>query len=148
MLRAMAGKTTNASNSRDIHNHVLAHCACAQAEGAAEDAAVRTRRRVFGEERTVDPTQIGVSRVIGEGSLFVLGDCEARSVDSRVWGPLAESRIVARPVVRIWPLDRMGDIDNAGDAMSTGEMGNFRRAMVRWRQALDEAVRLPPPDTL
>ena len=119
-----------------------------KAEGAAAGVEVNTRRRIFGEERTVDPTQIGVSRVIPEGSLFVLGDCEARSVDSRVWGPLAENRIVARPVVRIWPPDRMGDIDTGGDEMSTGEpMGNFRRAMLRWRQALEAAaIRLPPPD--
>ena len=31
-----------------------------------------------------------------------LGDCEARSTDSRVWGPLAQSRVVARPVLRVW----------------------------------------------
>ena len=106
-------------------------------------------RRAVASPRTPPRVlQIGVSRVIPEGSLFVLGDCEARSVDSRVWGPLAENRIVARPVVRIWPPDRMGDIDTGGDEMSTGEpMGNFRRAMLRWRQALEAAaIRLPPPD--
>ena len=53
----------------------------------------------------------GVSaRTIPPDSLFVLGDCEARSTDSRSWGPLPVANVVARPVVRIWPLGRQGAI--------------------------------------
>ena len=57
----------------------------------------------------------GVSRVIPEGALFVLGDCPARSTDSRAWGPLPVESVVARPVVRVWPLDRQGAIDASTD---------------------------------
>ena len=41
----------------------------------------------------------------------MLGDCPARSTDSRAWGPLPVESVVARPVVRVWPLDRQGAID-------------------------------------
>ena len=55
------------------------------------------------------------SRVIPEGTLFVLGDCPARSTDSRTWGPLPVEFVVARPVVRVWPLGRQGAIDASVD---------------------------------
>lgn len=56
-----------------------------------------------------------VSRVIPRGQVFVLGDCPARSTDSRTWGPLPEENVVARPVLRVWPPDRRGTIDASRD---------------------------------
>jgi len=56
-----------------------------------------------------------VSRVIPKGQVFVLGDCPARSTDSRTWGPLPVENVVARPVLRVWPLDRRGAIDASRD---------------------------------
>ena len=53
----------------------------------------------------------GVARTIPTGSIFVLGDCPSRSTDSRTWGPLPVENVVARPVVRVWPLGRQGAID-------------------------------------
>jgi signal peptidase I len=38
---------------------------------------------------------------------YVLGDCQAVSVDSRVFGPLPVENIVGRPVARLWPLSRV-----------------------------------------
>lgn len=51
------------------------------------------------------------SRVIPDGTLFVLGDCPAKSTDSRTWGPLPVQNVVARPFVRIWPVGRQGAVD-------------------------------------
>jgi signal peptidase I len=48
--------------------------------------------------------------VIGQGQVAVLGDCASVSIDSRVWGPLPESAIVGRPIVRLWPPSRFGPI--------------------------------------
>ena len=50
-------------------------------------------------------------RVVPDDSLFVLGDCEARSTDIRAWGLLPTRNVIARPVVRIWPPGRQGAIE-------------------------------------
>ena len=47
---------------------------------------------------------------LGEGDFFLMGDCSSVSVDSRVWGPLKESNIVGKPILRLWPLDRLGPV--------------------------------------
>ena len=125
------------------------------AEGAAEAARRRASARIFGnvEQRAVDPRLFsggdgaGVGAMVGgapptltirKGEVFVLGDCEARSTDSRAWGPLAESAVVARPVVRVWPLDRYGPIE------TTADLNPFRRALEQGRRALEQAA-FPSP---
>jgi len=129
------------------------------AEGAAEAARRRASARIFGnvEQRAVDPRLFGsgsggdgagvgamaggamaggapYTLTIRKGEVFVLGDCEARSTDSRAWGPLAESEVVARPVVRVWPLDRYGAIE------TTADLNPFRRALEQGRRALEQAA--------
>ena len=44
---------------------------------------------------------------LGEDETFVVGDCKAVSVDSRVFGVLPKENIVGKPVARIWPPDRI-----------------------------------------
>ena len=75
-----------------------------------------------------------MARTVPEQTVFVLGDCEARSTDSRVWGPLEIRRVVARPVTRIWPPDRAGAIEKAQD------LNPFRRSLLRFRKALEQAT--------
>jgi len=43
---------------------------------------------------------------LGANDVYVLGDCKAVSVDSRVFGILPKENIVGRPIARIWPLQR------------------------------------------
>ncbi|EED90111.1 probable signal peptidase, partial [Thalassiosira pseudonana CCMP1335] len=43
---------------------------------------------------------------LGEDDVFVLGDCKAVSVDSRVFGTLPKQNVVGKPFARIWPLHR------------------------------------------
>jgi len=43
---------------------------------------------------------------LGEDDVYVLGDCKAVSVDSRVFGTLPKDLVVGRPVARIFPLSR------------------------------------------
>lgn len=49
-------------------------------------------------------------QMIPDDSVLVLGDCGNVSVDSRVWGPLPKNQLVGRPLVRVWPMDRMGPV--------------------------------------
>jgi signal peptidase I len=45
---------------------------------------------------------------IPSGDVYVMGDNRSESCDSRYWGPIAESTIVGKVDLRIWPLSRLG----------------------------------------
>jgi signal peptidase I len=49
-------------------------------------------------------------RLIEEGWLWVMGDNRNESSDSRVFGPVQVEDVVGRAVVRIWPVDRLGQL--------------------------------------
>ena len=44
---------------------------------------------------------------IPAGDVYVMGDNRTESCDSRYWGPIAESTIVGKVDLRIWPLSRL-----------------------------------------
>jgi signal peptidase I len=48
--------------------------------------------------------------VVPQGEVFVMGDNRLCSTDSRVFGPIAESDIVGRAFVRVWPPSRWGGL--------------------------------------
>ncbi len=45
---------------------------------------------------------------LGKGEFFVLCDNRKTSSDSRIWGPVPESRIKGKVVLRYWPFSRFG----------------------------------------
>ena len=47
---------------------------------------------------------------VPEGHLLVLGDNRNASLDSHLWGPLPQSRVIGTAVLRYWPLNRFGPI--------------------------------------
>ena len=57
-------------------------------------------------EKYIQPRDLEVT----EQEIFAMGDCSDVSIDSRVWGPLEKQKIVGRPLLRVWPLERFGAI--------------------------------------
>ncbi len=50
--------------------------------------------------------------VIPEDHYFVLGDNRNNSYDSHYWGFVPADRIIGRAVVRFWPVNRLGELDD------------------------------------
>jgi signal peptidase I len=73
---------------------------------------VNGRRRVerYADTDAIDSVYFGPVTV-PRGSVFVLGDNRADSVDSRSHGPVPEGDVIGRARARIWPPARWGGID-------------------------------------
>ncbi len=55
----------------------------------------------------VHKADIEVTKKLGETEYFVMGDNRADSFDSRYWGPLDTKFILGRPVLQLWPLNKI-----------------------------------------
>ena len=51
-------------------------------------------------------------RPIDGDELFVMGDNRNESSDGRVFGPIPRDDVIGKAVLRIWPLDRLGTVDD------------------------------------
>jgi signal peptidase I len=104
--------------------------------GATAEAVEAVRARAaarISSYPTQDQLVLGIAgvdhtREVSEDAVFVLGDCARASTDSRAWGELPASSVVARPFVRVWPPARIGTIEK------TADLNPFRRSMAALRR--------------
>lgn len=65
---------------------------------------------------------------VPEDQLWVLGDNRNASLDSHLWGPLPQDRVIGTAVWRYWPLNRFGPIrfplPDAGVALQRAAVGS------------------------
>lgn len=65
-------------------------------------------RRLVEPYLAEDPIGDFPAKTIPKDHVWVMGDNRNRSSDSRVFGPISESKIVGRSILRIWPVNRLG----------------------------------------
>ncbi|MBU6231051.1 MAG: signal peptidase I [Patescibacteria group bacterium] len=92
----------------DIHNGIVTiTTASTSPEGAT---------KIILSEPYVSPTHASHDDyhiTLSPTQYFVMGDNRAQSSDSRAWGPLPADLIVGRPVVRLFPLDKISILPGA-----------------------------------
>ena len=52
--------------------------------------------------------RVAENKILPRGTVFVLGDNPAASMDSRVWGELDEREIVGHALLRVFPPQAFG----------------------------------------
>lgn len=85
-----------------------------------DDGTVRVNNKELGEtylkEKTFGSCDIQLPCQIPDGKFFVMGDNRAESVDSRniEVGCVTQEQIIGKILVRVWPIKRLGKIDEGG----------------------------------
>lgn len=58
----------------------------------------------------IDGAKTRGDRPVAPGAVFVRGDCDGKSVDSRVFGDVDARYVVGKPLYRVWPVGRAGPV--------------------------------------
>ena len=83
----------------------------ARAGGVLSDRDLFVKRIAAVAGETIPASENGAAAAtVPPRALYVLGDNPSRSTDSRVWGFLPEEDLVGRPLLRIWPVSRIGPV--------------------------------------
>ncbi|MDH5404449.1 MAG: signal peptidase I [Candidatus Heimdallarchaeota archaeon] len=53
-------------------------------------------------------TQLSIEISLDSNQLFVIGENQDLSIDSRKFGPIDISTVIGSPVISVWPLQRIG----------------------------------------
>ncbi len=77
-------------------------------DGALFVNGVRRRER-YADPKAIDSVYFGPVTV-PRGTIFVLGDNRADSLDSRQFGAVSREAVIGRVAVRIWPPERWGGL--------------------------------------
>ena len=84
--------------------------------GPGDTVEVRDGQLLRNGERVREPWRGDVMdyvmppQIVPTGTLWVLGDNRNASLDSHLWGPLPQDRVIGTAVWRYWPLNRFGPI--------------------------------------
>lgn len=54
------------------------------------------------------PSPGSFRKTLAGDEYFVMGDNRAESFDSRAWGPLQKKYILGKPILRLWPVNKVG----------------------------------------
>ena len=106
------GEGRRHTNVADAGQHGGASFPAETVQVRVEEGEVYVNNRRVTEDYIKDATRSGPSfqdeAVLYPGSYYVLGDNRNVSKDSRSFGPINDSRIIGRAVLRVWPPSQIG----------------------------------------